>query len=298
VSSVLHRSRGRRFAVSPGVLFTTPAIVLLVAFFVVPLVLTVVMSLFNWPLFGTRSFGGADNYLRMLADPAWRQALGFTAMFTVATTAGTILLGLALALLLATPRPGTAFFRTVYFLPVVVGMAAACFIWIFLLNGQAGPTAWLAPLFGGQAPLLLDSQAGAFGSIVVMTIWKSTGFAMLLFMLGLQAIPSEIHEASAIDGANYRRRLRYVTLPLLRPTFAIVLVLQVTQNFLAFDQFFLLTKGGPSNSTITAVYWVYNKAFVNFQLGYGATLALVILVLLVIINVIQLRITAQRERYA
>jgi multiple sugar transport system permease protein len=127
-------------------------------------------------------------------------------------------------------------------------------------------------------------------AVVVMTTWKTVGFPMLIFLTGLQAIPVELHEAAVVDGASSWQRLRYITLPLLKPVFALVLVLQVSAGFLVFDQFFLMTKGGPANSTVSAVHWIYSRAFINYDVGYGAALAVVVLVLLVGINLIQMRV--------
>lgn len=283
------RPARRRGAGLEGLVFVTPTLLLVGALFLAPLVMTVVMSFFDWPLFGPIEFSGAANYRRMLHDPVVARSLLFTTGFTVATTVLTMAVGFGLALLVSSGRRGVALFRTAFFIPVVVGMAAACFLWIWLLNPDVGlvPRA-LAAAGGGAPPALLSSTGSALASIVVMTIWKSAGFAMLVFLIGLQSIPGELYEAAAIDGAGALRRLWSITLPLLRPTTALVLVLQVTQNFLAFDQFFLMTKGGPANSTITVTYWVYSKAFVNFQLGYGAALAMVLLVVLVAINAVQL----------
>ena len=290
-TSSLAGARRRTRTGRGGLLFISPALVLIGVLFIGPLVLTAVMSFFDWPLFGSIEFSGIDNYSRALNDPTLRTALGFTTTFAILTTGVTMLVGFSLAHLVSTKRAAVGVFRTGFFIPVVIGMAAASFLWIWMLNPDVGPIPHLLDLLGADGPpALLASHRSALVTIVIMTVWKSAGFAMLLFLIGLQAIPVELYEAAGIDGAGRWRKLWSVTLPLLRPTTALVLILQFTQNFLAFDQFFLMTKGGPANSTITATYWVYSKAFVNFQLGYGAALAMAVLVVLVAINAFQLRV--------
>jgi multiple sugar transport system permease protein len=281
--------RSRRLA---GPLFVLPSGALVAALFALPLALTVYMSLSEWSLFGQHRFIGLDNYDRMLGDAAFRRALGFTALFTVLATAITCALGLALALLMRSTRRGVKLFRTAYFLPVVIGLATASFLWIWLYDPQVGPLNPILDLLGlgSGDTVFLGTRAGALWSVAAMTVWKSAGFAMLVFLVGLQGIPTELEDAARVDGARRLQLLRHITIPLLKPTFALVLVLLTTQNFLAFDQFFLMTRGGPENSTITAVYAVYSAGFVRFQLGYAAALAVVLLVVLVAINAVQLRL--------
>jgi multiple sugar transport system permease protein len=286
------RGRSIRARGLVGPLFVLPSGVMVAVLFAVPLVLTVYMSLSDWSLFGQHRFIGLDNYERMVEDTAFRRALGFTSVFTLLATALTCALGLALSLLVRSSRPGVRFFRTAYFLPVVIGMATASFLWIWLYNGQVGPLQPILAFLGltDGDTVFLGTRSGALWSVTAMTVWKSAGFAMLVFLVGLQGIPAELEDAARVDGARRHELLRYITLPLLKPTFALVLVLLTTQNFLAFEQFFLMTRGGPQNTTITAVYSVYSAGFVRFQLGYAAALAVVLLVVLVSINAVQLRL--------
>lgn len=286
----MSRPAGRRRALRlAGPLFISPSLAIVAVLFALPLLLTAWMSLHDWSLFGQRTFVGIDNYDRMLHDATFLAAIRFTVLFTLITTAATCALGLGLALLVRTSRRGVALFRTSYFLPVVIGLATASFLWIWLYNPQVGPLDPILRALGlADGPVIfLGSQASSLASVAAMTVWKSAGFAMLIFLVGLHGIPRELYEAARVDGARRWPLLRYITLPLLRPTIALVLVLLTTQNFLAFEQFFLMTRG--SNSTITAVSWVYNNGFVNFRLGYAAALALALLVVLVVVNVVQLR---------
>jgi multiple sugar transport system permease protein len=119
-------------------------------------------------------------------------------------------------------------------------------------------------------------------------VWKTVGFTMILLLTGMQAIPAELYESARVDGANYWEQLRYIMLPLMRRTFALALVLSVIGSYLAFDQFFIMTAGGPQNQTISVVYWIYKKSFTDFNLGYGASMSIVLLVILVVLSVIQM----------
>ena len=135
--------------------------------------------------------------------------------------------------------------------------------------------------------LLADFDT-AFWSIIVMVVWKIAGFTMIILLTGLQAIPTELQEAARIDGASRWQRFRRITLPLMRRTIALALILSVAGSMLAFDQFYIILRGGPQNQTITAVYWIFNQSFVSFKLGYGAALSMVLLVILVALSLVQL----------
>jgi multiple sugar transport system permease protein len=177
-------------------------------------------------------------------------------------------------------------------------MAVASLLWVWLLHDQVGVISdVLMKLHVLREPLQwLDGTDTALAGIVVMVLWKASGFTMVLLLVGMQAIPDDLDEAARIDGATRTQRLRYVTLPLLRRTFALALVISIIGSFLAFEQFFILTRGGPHNSTISVVYWIYRAAFVQFRLGYAAAMSVVLLVLLVLLSVLQLRLLRDVER--
>lgn len=277
--------RRRRLA---GFLFTLPSLLFILGLFMVPLAMTLWMSLNDWPLLGQPEFSGAENYRNMLQDTRFWAALWFTTKFTVISTVLTFGIGFGLALVVRSRILGAKLLRTAYFLPVVIGWAVASFIWVWLFNGQVGVINPLLDALGmnGGINWLADPNS-ALVAIVIMTVWKVAGFAMLVFLVGLQAVPEELYDAAKVDGAGRFASLRYITVPLLRPTFVLVLVFLVTSFYLGFDQFFIMTRGGPNNSTITVVYWIFNNAFSRFELGYGAALAVVLLVLLLAINGLQ-----------
>ena len=290
LSSTPRIGRAARRRALAGALFVLPCALFVALFFLTPLVMTAWMSLHDWPLLGVHRFSGLDNYRELLGDGAFWSALGFTFKYALLVTPMIFLVAFGLALIVERRAVGVGLLRTAYFLPVVVGLGAASVLWVWMLNGQVGVFNAVAQgLHLTDEPIsYLDSPRSALLTTSLMIVWKTAGFSMLLLLVGLQAIPSDLYEAATIDGAGPVQRLLRVTLPLMRRTFALALVLSVTGSLLAFDQFYILTHGGPQNSTVTAVYWIYNTSFGSFRLGYGAALSLVLLVILVLISVAQL----------
>lgn len=280
-----------------GYLYIAPAIALVAVFFVVPLGMTAWMSLHNWPLMGTHSFIGLDNYIAITKDVRFWRALNFTFYYTIIVTIAIFAVAFPLALFVQRPRPMVGVYRTAFFMPVVVGFASASLLWAWLLNVDAGlfsPAAYQLGLTEKKVNLLATFNP-AFWSIIVMVVWKVAGFTMVILMTGLQSIPGELMEAAKIDGANAWQRFRAITLPLMRRTLALALILSVAGSILAFDQFYIILRGGPRNSTLTAVYWIFNQSFVSFKLGYGAALSMVLLVILVVLSLVQLRLLRNPE---
>ena len=280
---------GRRRALV-GLAMASPAIVLIVAFFLVPLVMTFWISLNNWPLLGRHRFIGLANYTRALADPGFHAALKFTVLYTVVITPVLFLLGLGLAVLVRRRVRAARVFQSLYFMPVCIGLASGSFLWLYLGQARIGPLFDLLRRVGlVQADgNIFASTWGALLMVSGMVTWKVVGLQMLLLLAGLQSIPDDVLEAARIDGATRWKGFWHITVPLLRPTLALVLVFSVAGSLLAFDQFFIMTNGGPSNSTITAVYAIYRTSFISFKLGYGAALSVFLMVILALVSAVQL----------
>ncbi|MDZ5453699.1 sugar ABC transporter permease [Labrys sp. ZIDIC5] len=280
-----------------GLVYIAPAIALVGVFFIMPLCMTAWMSLHNWPLMGMPRFIGIANYLAIAHDTRFWSALGFTAYYTAIVTVAIFAVAFPLALFIERPRPGVGVYRTFFFMPVVVGFASASLLWSWLLNVDSGlfsPALFDLGLTQKRINLLAGFQP-AFWSIIAMVVWKVAGFTMVILMTGLQSIPGELHEAAKIDGAGALARFRLITLPLMRRTLALALILSVSGSVLAFDQFYIILRGGPNNQTLTAVYWIFNQSFVSFKLGYGAALSMVLLVVLIVLSLIQFRVLRQPE---
>jgi multiple sugar transport system permease protein len=219
--------------------------------------------------------------------------LKYTAIVTVALSA----VAMALALMVQQPRRGMGLIRTAYFVPGAVGFAAAALLF-YGFYSETGPLNDILTSVGilDEPVAWLGTPDRALFSTIAMVIWRFAGFNMLILLTGLQSIPTELYEAARVDGARSWQTFRHITLPLLRPTIALMLVLSITGSLLAFDQFFILTRGGPDGSTVSMVMVIYREAFTQFDLGGAAALSVVLLVALVVFNVVQLRVIGRRER--
>ena len=273
-----------------GMAVVAPALAVVTVFFLIPLVMTFWMSLHEWPLLGDHQFVGLANYVKALGDAEWLNAIRFTLEYTALITPILFVTGLALALLVHRRSRAARIFQSVFFLPVVIGFAAAAYLWLYLAQPGLGPLSDLAVRFGLGSRDTNWFATATSGLLIVtaMVVWKVTGMQMLLLLSGLQSIPGELTEAARIDGAGRWKVFRHVTLPLLRPTLALVLVFSVAGSLLAFDQFYIMTSGGPSNGTITAVYQIYRTSFINFELGYGAALSAMLMVVLAAVSAVQM----------
>ncbi|TDD38779.1 sugar ABC transporter permease [Nonomuraea terrae] len=274
-----------------GWLYAAPTAVIVGVLFLAPLVLVGWMSLNRWPLLGPAVFNAPENYLDIAGNTLFVDAVFFTLKYTAITTVLLSLVALGLALLVQERRPGVGFFRTAFFLPGAVGFAAAGLLFYGMLNNDFGPIDPLLQTLGitDEPVRWIGTPNLALFSTITLVLWRFAGFNMLILLTGLQAIPTEVYEAARSDGANRWQILTRITLPLLRPTLALMLILSVTGSLLAFDQFFVFTNGGPDNSTVSMVMVIYREAFFRFDLGGAAALSVVLLVVLVAINALMLR---------
>lgn len=296
----LPASRRQRRSRWRGFLYIAPAMALVIVFFVMPVVFTGWMSLHNWPLMGAVRWVGVNNYIRMMHDTRFVTSLNFTACYTVVVTIAIFAVAFPLAIFVEKQRRLVSAYRTIIFLPVVVGLATSSLLWVWLANvdsGFIGPALKAVGLVD-RSPNLLATFDTAFLTIIVMVVWKIAGFTMIILLTGLQAIPSELSEAARIDGAGRWQRFRHLTLPLMRKTIALALIVSVTGSILAFDQFYIMTAGGPQNRMISVVYYIFNQSFVSFNLGYGAALSIVLLAILMVISVGQLWLLRAGEERA
>jgi len=276
-----------------GVAYALPTVVFVVVFFILPLLLVGQMSASDWKLLtGDKGINFPTNYGALNSSPLFWPAIEFTIRYTVIVTVLLIGLGLGLALIVQETSRWVGMLRTVFLLPLAVGLAAASLLFWGFYSDQIGPVNPLLQDAGliDKPILFFATHTNAFLSTVFMIIWKFVGLYMLILLVGLQAISTEYYEAASIDGAGRWQIFRHITLPLLRPSLALALILCVTGSLLAFDHFYLLTKGGPDNSTVTIVQLIYQQAFVRQNLGTAAALSLVLLAALLILNLMWFRL--------
>ena len=280
-----------------GLLFVLPTVLFVAVFFIIPLAMTVFMSLHDWPLIGEQTWIGTSNYSDLAEDRQFRKSLDFTFRYTLLVTPPIFILGFILASLVRHPIRGIGIFRTIYFLPVVIGLGVSSLLWVWMLDQRVGIfNKILLDLNAIPKPqLFLAKPATAMNVIILSIVWKTVGFTMILLLAGLQSIPDELYESADVDGAGYFRKLIYITLPLMRRMIALALILSVIGSVLAFDQFYIITRGGPRNSTISIVYWIFNNSFAYWKMGYGAAMSIVLLGILVALTSIQYYVLRERD---
>ena len=282
-----------------GFAYTIPTVVFVVVLFITPLLLAARMSLSKWGLLtGEGSFNFPANFVAIAKNQLFWPSVIFTVEYTVLVTILLLGLGLGLALLVQIQSRWTNILRTVFLLPVSLGLAAASLLayGFFSPNiGPIGPTLEAMGVAHGTIQFL-GTPLNALLSTTFLIVWKYAGFYMLVLVVGLQGIPDDLFEAASLDGATTGQTFRYVTLPLLRPSLALALILCVTGSLLAFDQFFILTKGAPNNSTVTVVQVIYREAFQRQNLGTAAALSIIVLAVLLLLNAAQFRFLRGSER--
>ena len=268
-------------------LYLMPALVLFAVFWFYPTGMLFHDSFFRWDGISPRVFVGWNNYTHLLGDLEFLRTVKSTFIFIIGTVPTGIALGLVLALLLRGRLPGRGIFRTVFFSPVVTSYAAAGLVWVWILNYDYGIANLLLNRIGvGKIPWLL-SEGHAMFSVVLMTIWKDAGYNMVLFLGGLNSIDPAYYEAARLDGANRWQIFWGVTWPLLMPTTVFVLITRMIFTFRTFEQIYAMTRGGPAGATTVFVYYIYEKAFRNFELGYASAAAVVLLLLVLMLTVAQ-----------
>ncbi|MGJ3192206.1 carbohydrate ABC transporter permease [Paenarthrobacter sp. FR1] len=280
-----------------GLLYTSPALIVAAVFFVAPVVMAIGMSFTDWPLIGKPKFAGVEQYSGIAENDLFMKAIPFTLAYTVIATTVFLAISLGLALLVQENRRGVGIFRTAFFLPAVVGVTSAALLFYSLYSNDYGPIDDLMRAVGiANGPVdFLGTPVAAFFSTLVMSTWRFAGFNMLILLTGLQAIPAEVYEAARMDGATRWQQFRHITLPLLKPSIALMLVLTVTGNLLVFEPFYVLTAGGPDNSTVTMVMAMFREAFTKFDLGAAAAIAVILLIALVLLNALQLLVLRKEK---
>ncbi|MFC6356968.1 carbohydrate ABC transporter permease [Luethyella okanaganae] len=264
-----------------------PQLVGVLVFVIVPVGLAIYYSLNDWNIFtGKLDFIGGDNYAALLDDPQLPAVLGATAIFSGGVVVLNIALGLSLAIMLNRKFRGVTLFRTLFFSPVVISVVAWTLVWGFLLQNNGGMNGLLAQ-FGVIGPNWLQEGPTAMIAVIVTQVVRSVGINMVLFLAALQGVPSELHEAAKIDGAGNATIFARITLPLISPTVLLTAIITIVGALQAFAQIAVLTEGGPGLSTTVLVYYVFQQAFDFNNIGYGSTLALMLLTFVLLLTILQ-----------
>ena len=278
-------------------LWVLPAVLLYAIFKLAPMVAGIYLALLQWDGIEPAKFVGLRNFQRMLEDEAILLALGNNVQYALGTVVGKIVLSLFLALLLNQSLRGRSFYRTALFLPVVMSFVVVGILWAWLYNAQFGLVNSLMQRLVLDALILdwLGDPKVALWSLVAVDVWKWYGFHMVIFLAGLQTIPVELYEAARIDGANRWRQFLHITLPLLQPVMLVNVTLSLMGGFGVFDIPYVMTEGGPANSTLVMALHIYIQGFKFYKFGYAAALSYVLLTLVTILAAIQMRLMGRES---
>lgn len=290
------RGRGRRAREAlSGYVFLAPAVLLLGVFLFVPLVWALVLSFERTNGFGAGVFAGPANYARLVGDPLfWRAALT-TALFTVVVVPVGMAAGLALAVLMNSVLPARGLFRAVVVLPMSISGVATALMGVLIFDENAGIARKLLGSLGLGSPPWQSSGPAAFASVVLVTLWWRVGFNMIIYLAGLQGISPELYESARLDGASGWQLFRYVTWPMVGPSTFFLLIMDVIYSFHVFDIVYVLTKGGPGDSTNVLVTYAYDNGFVVRDQGYATAIGMVLLVVTLVFTVVQWRASRSRD---
>jgi multiple sugar transport system permease protein len=275
-------------------LFLLPDLLGLLIFIGVPMILSLSLGFFNVSGFGQYTFTGLGNYRKMLVDPLFIGSLQTTAKYVIVLVPGLYVFGLGLALLVKRPIPLIGLFRGMLFLPNVISLVVIGLIWKFLLVDRIGVINSLFNKIGLGGQSWLGDPDLTLWTLLAVTIWFLMGFYMLIFLAGLQEIPREYYDAARIDGAGPWRSFRDITLPLLKPTSFFVLLVSLVAAVTGpqgFDLVYVMTKGGPANSTNLTTYYIYQQAFLFSNFGYAAAMASVLVLALLVLTGILFALT-------
>lgn len=301
-----------KWKISPY-LYILPAFALLFAFRLIPIVMSFVISFFDWSIKGTGKFIGLMNYGNMLKDEVFWQSITNTVWLVIIVVPASIIFSLLFAVMLNQIKALKGLFRTVYFMPFVTSLVAVSIVWKIMFNEQTGlmntmlgyigvePQKWLSEargifdiFFSGMGvtlPKWMHGPSQALFAIIIMTVWKGLGYNTIIYLAGLQNISKVYYEAAEIDGASKLKQFFRITLPLVSPTTFYVLIMTTIVSFQAFAQIYLMTdKGGPLNTTKLIVYYIYEKGFDTLEMGYASAVALALFVLILGLTILQKRL--------
>ena len=293
-----YRRRNRLGDLSTAVICLLPALLILGVFSIYPIIASGYVSLVRWDGLSTaRPFVGFDNYRRLWETGGLGNSIRVTITYAVGVTAGSMVLGLVIALLLNLAVRGLTLFRVIFFLPVITATVAVAVVWKLLIDPSTGYLAVLLRDVGVAAPAWLRDPQWALPAVILVGIWKRVGFTMVVYLAALQSVPRELQDAAEVDGASRFRVFLNITLPLLAPTTLLLGIMGMIDAFLVFDQIYILTNGGPIGTTDVLGLMLYRQAFSYLDLGAASAVGWVMFSMLAAVSLVQWRIygTGSRE---
>ncbi|MEU7743391.1 sugar ABC transporter permease [Nonomuraea sp. NPDC049158] len=278
-------------------LFIGPSLLGVIAFLLLPMVIVFVLSFFHWELLSPPSFAGLDNYRRLAGDGESWHSLGITVVYVLLCIPLQTVLALVLALLLNQRIKGVKVFRSLFVVPWMATPIVMGLVWNWIFDPRDGAINSALAVIGVTGPDWLSDATWALPAVALVNVWQYTGYNMLFFLAGLQGIPRELYDAAATDGATPRQRFWRVTLPLLNPTMFFVMVTNLIGAFQVFDTVFVMTDGGPSQSTEVINFKIFGTAFREFDFGYASTLSMLLFAVILAVTLVQVRFFGKRTTY-
>ena len=269
-------------------LFVLPALIPLIVFWIYPICRSIWISFTDWDyMTPTYHFVFLKNYISLFKDSRFYEALLNTLVFTLGTLVPTIVIGLGLAVLLQKPFIGSGIVKFILFSPWITPTVAISIVWTWIYQPNDGLANMVLSLFGMPGLKWISSSQTAMLSGIIVTVWKSMGYAMIFYLSALEKVPDELYEASALDGAGKWRQFKAVTLPCISPTTFFLMIITMINSLQAYDQIQILTQGGPSGSTRTLLYMYYQLGFEEYKMGQAASVAVIMIIITVLLSLIQ-----------
>jgi len=281
-----------------GYFFIAPWIIGFLVFSLGPILATIYLSFTRYRIITPPEWIGLRNYVRMFTeDVLYGQSLSVTATYIALRVPSWIVIGLLLAMLINRDVPGIRYFRTALYLPTIIPLAASSVIWLWMLNPQVGfVNAWVRSAFGVVLPNWLNDTTWALPAIVVLGIWQ-IGQTMMIFLAGLQEVPQQLYEAADIDGASALQKFWHVTVPMMTPVIYFNAVVGVISAFQVFGAAFIMTAGGPANSTLFYILYMYRRGFQFLEMGYASAMSVVLVLIVLALTVLIIRTSDSWVRY-
>ena len=274
--------------VSSAWLFVIPALIPLIVFWIYPILRSIYISFTDWDYMSpSYNFVFFDNFKALFKDQRFYDALWNTVIFTLGTLIPTIVLGLMLALLLQKSFKGSGIIKFILFSPWITPTVAVSIVWTWIYDPGSGIANTILKFFGLPELQWIKSSHTAMLAVIIVTVWKSLGYAMIFYLSALEKVPKELYEASGMDGAKSWQRFRDVTIPCISPTTFFLMIITMVNSLQAYDQIQILTQGGPSGSTRTLLYMYYQLGFEEFNMGQATAVAIVLILITVLLSVVQ-----------
>ena len=293
----MRRSTLQRREEIAGYLFIAPWLIGFVVFVLGALSMALGISLTQWSLLTPPKWVGLANYIRLTDDPLFWHSLKVTLNYVLTSVPLGIIVGFSIALLMNQKIRGLSVWRTIYYFPAVISGVAVSLLWVWVFNPDFGVLNLLLSFVGIKGPAWIVSPTWALPSLVVMSLWTAGG-GMVIYLAGLQAIPTELYEAAEIDGSNGLGKLRHITIPLSTPVIFFNLIINSIGAFQVFTQAYVMTNGGPANATLLYALYLYNNAFKDFKMGYASALAWVLFLVILGLTLLLFRTSREWVFYA